>query len=266
MGGAATKRLILALSLLCLTIVSAGEAKPFKTYIQKGNLRVAFWGHIAPRRLPRVGVAPVSVSVSANIATVDGSPPPQLRTVKLEINRHGHLDPQGLPVCGLRQIQPASTAQARRVCGRAIVGQGSFGANVILPEQSPFPSSGKILAFNGRRHGRPAILIHIYGTLPLPTSFTLPLEVKQRSSGTYGLVLSAHLPHVAAEWGFVKGFSLTLGRRFRVGSTVHSYISASCPAPAGLPGWVFSLARTDFGFENGEELGSIIVRNCNARG
>jgi hypothetical protein len=265
MGGAATKRLILAISLLCLTIASAGQAKPYKTYIQKGNLRVAFWGHIAPRKLPRVGVGPVEVSISASIATIDNTPPPQLRTIKLEINRNGRLDPLGLPACRFHQIQPASTVKARRACAPALVGHGSFHANVALPEQSPFPSNGEILAFNGRSHGRPVILAHIYGTEPLPTSFTLPFHIRHHRGGTYGLVLTAHLPQVAAEWGFIKGLSLTLGRRFRYRGELRSYVAAGCPAPAGFPGSVFALARMHFGFDDGETLSSVIVRNCYAR-
>jgi hypothetical protein len=266
MGGATAKRLVLAVSLLGLTVVAAGQAAPFKTYIQKGNLRIAFWGHIAPRKLPRVGVGPVDVSISTSIATIDNSPPPQLRTIKLEINRNGRLDPRGLPACRFHLIQPASTAKARAACSAALVGHGTFQANVALPEQSPFPSNGEILAFNGRSHGKPVILAHIYGTEPLPTSFTLPFHIGHHRAGTYGLVLTAHLPQVAAEWGFIKGFSLTLGRRFRYRGNLHSYVSAGCPAPPGFPGSVFALARMHFGFDDGTTLPSTIVRDCHARG
>lgn len=266
MGGAATKRSILAVSLFCLTVASVGDAKPFKTYIQEGNLRIGFWGHIAPRKLPRKGVGPVDVSIATSIATTDRTTPPQLRAIKLEINRNGHLDPRGLPICRLHEIQPASTAKARAVCSPALVGHGTFHANVALPEQSPFPSNGKILAFNGRSHGKPVILAHIYGTLPLPTSFTLPFQVQRRRAGTYGLVLTAHLPRVAAEWGFIKGLSLSLGRRFRYRGTLRSYVSAGCPAPAGFPGSVFPLARMHFSFDDGKMLRSTIVRDCSARG
>ena len=44
------------------------------------------------------------------------------------------------------------------------VGIGFFSANVLLREQSPFPSRGKILAFNGEVLGHPVIFGHIYGT------------------------------------------------------------------------------------------------------
>lgn len=266
MGRAAAKRLLLGVLLLCLTVAPVSQAGPYKTYIQKGNLRVGFWGHVAPRKLPRLGLAPVSVSISSEIETVDDSTPPQLQTIEVEINRNGHLNPQGLPVCRFRQVQPASTAKALSACRSAVVGEGTFNADVALPEQSPFPSSGRIVAFNGRSHGKPAILAHIYGTLPLPTSFTLPFQIERRQSGTYGLVLTAHLPQVAAEWGSIKGMSLTLGRRFRYRGRSRSYVSAGCPAPAGFPGTSFSLARAHFGFAGGEELRSIIVRACHVRG
>jgi hypothetical protein len=261
--GAATKKAGIAAALLSLVLASAVLAK---VYIQKDNVRLAFGGRVAPRKLPRVGSAPVVVSVSAGITTTDNTEPPQLRRIKLEINRNGHLDQRGLPTCRFHLIQPSTTAQAREACLPALVGHGKFRANVALPEQSPFPSNGRILAFNGRMHGRPVILAHIYGTLPLPTSFTLPFEIRHQRDGTYDITLITHLPEVAAEWGFVRGISLTLGRRFRYRGVRHSYISAGCPAAPGFPGATFALARTAFDFEGGTKLKSVIVRTCHARG
>jgi len=265
LGRAATRKAAVAASLLSLVLAFASAAIA-KVYLQKGTLRIAFTGQIAPRKLPRVGSAPVSVSVSAEIMTTDGRPPPQLRRIKLEINRNGRMDARGLPICPFRRIQPASTAAALDACSSALVGHGTFRANVALPEQSPFPSNGRILAFNGRMHGMPVILAHIYGTLPLPTSFTLPFEIAQRRSGTYGLVLIAHLPHVASEWGSIHEVSLTLGRQFTYRGRRHSYVAAGCPAPPGFPGTTFPLTRMAFDFEDGTTLRSVVVRNCHARG
>jgi len=261
----AARQIALALGVLCLA-VGGGASAQGAEIIQDGSLRVFFRGHLVPRKLPRVGAAPVAVNVSAQIKTTDGTAPPQLRSMKLEINRNGRLDARGLPICSLRRIQPASTAAARRACGSSIVGYGSFRSNVALPEQSPYPSKGAILAFNARRHGRPAILAHIYGTQPLPLSFTLPFEVKRRHRGTFGLALTAALPRVAADWGYIRAISLTLQRRFRYHGTVHSYISAGCPAPSGFPGATFAMARTAFGFEDGKIVHATMNRDCHVRG
>jgi hypothetical protein len=250
---------IAAAALLGAAVPAAGEVT------QQGNLRVSFGGKIEPHRLPRRGKAPVSVALSGEIKTTDNSAPPQLRTISLAINRNGRLDYKGLPLCHIHQIQPASTAEAIEACPGAIVGEGVFEANVALPEQSPFPSNGKVIAFNGVLHGRHVVFAHVYGTEPLPQSEVLPFELK-RTSGTYATRLVAQLPQVAAEWGFVSGISLTLFRNFRYQGKPHSFLSAGCPAPEGFPGAVFSFARASFGFEDGSRLQSTLTRSCRATG
>lgn len=251
--------IVAALATFVLAALAQGEIT------QQGNLRVSFGGKIEPYSLPRQGKAPVSVALSGAIKTTDRSAPPQLRDITLAINHNGRLDYAGLPTCRYHQIQPASTAEALESCPGALVGTGTFLANVALPEQSPFPSDGKILAFNGILHGRHVLYAHIYGTKPLPTSFVLPFALK-RIKGTYRTVLSAHLPQVAAEWGFVSGISLTLFRQFKSRGNQRSYLSAGCPAPAGFPGAVFSFARASFGFEDGSRLESTLTRSCKATG
>ncbi len=233
---------------------------------QKGTLRVAFGGKITPYALPRIGVAPVAVSLGGHITTTDASAHPQLRTITLAINRNGRLDYKGLPVCHYRQIHPASSQEALEACRSSLVGTGNFTANVLLPEQSPFPSNGKVLAFNGKVHGRPVVFAHIYGTTPLPTSFVLPFTLKH-TKGTFATTLTAHLPLIAANWGFVNGVSLKLTRRFRYRGKVHSYLSAGCPAPKGFPGAVFPFARATYGFDTTiGNLATTMVRSCKVRG
>jgi hypothetical protein len=257
-------------ALLALTAAALlAAAVPFAVRAeveQEGNLRVSFGGKIAPHKLPRVGTAPVSVSISGDITTTDNSTPPQLRTITMAINRHGRLDDRGLPACGFHQIQPTSTTEALEACSASLIGKGFFEAHVALPEQSPFPSSGKVVAFNGTLHGRPVIFAHIWGTRPLPTSFTLPFYLRRHQRGTYATLLVAHLPHVAAQWGYVSGLSLTLTRRYRYRGRPHSFISAGCPAPRGFPGTSFDFARAAFGFEGGTKITSTMTRSCAVRG
>jgi hypothetical protein len=228
---------------------------------QEGNLRVSFEGRISPHALPRQDKAPVAVSLTGNIKTTDGLAPPQLRTISLAINRNGKLDYKGLPACHYHQIQPASTNEAIETCPDSLVGEGTFAANVVLPEQSPFPSNGKVVAFNGVLHGRHVVFAHIYGTEPLPQSSVISFELT-RSKGTYGTTLTAQLPRVAAEWGFVSGVGLRLQRTFSYRGHRHSYISAGCPAPSGFPGATFSFAKASFGFEDGRTLTSTLTRSC----
>lgn len=231
---------------------------------QKGGIRVVFNGKLTPRTLPRHGSAPIRVMVAAKISAAAGKPPPQLRRISLKINRNGLFDPAGLPVCPLRAIQPSTTADALAACRGSLIGEGSFAAKVIFSQQAPFPSTGKVYAFNSSLHGRPAILAHVYGTQPIPTSFTLPFELRP-TKGTYGTDLVASLPEVTGDSSYITAFSLSLARTFSFHGKRHSYLSAGCPAPRGLPGAPFPFAKASFTFAH-RTLTSTLTRSCRARG
>lgn len=231
-----------------------GSAKA-STAIQRGGMRVGLTATIAPHRLPRDRRAPVTVSFAVKIGAAEGAKPRQLRRLRIEINREGRLEAAALPICPFRQIQPASTSRALAACRDALVGRGHLSADVVLPQLAPFPSSGDVLAFNGRYRGKPAILAHVYGTDPFPTSYTLPFVIEEKR-GTYGTVLSASLPQATGEWGYLTGLSLKLG-----GS---DYISASCPAPSGFSTTSFPLARAGFVFAGGPSLLTAVSGQCRA--
>jgi DNA-binding beta-propeller fold protein YncE len=243
----------------------AGSEASASDVVQRGPVRVSFDGKITPSALPRHGLAPVGIAVETKIAAVSGGTPPQLRRISISINRNGHFTSQGLPVCRLREIQPSTTGGALAACSGSLVGEGHFSANVQLPEQSPFPSAGKVLVFNGRLHGKPALFAHIYGTQPAPTSNVLPFAIRS-THGTYGTILEASLPQATGNWGYVTGLQMTLRRRFSYRGEARSFLSAGCPAPAGFPGAVFPLARTSFDFSGGMKLVSVLSKSCTATG
>jgi hypothetical protein len=230
--------------------------------IQRAGIRVSFDGQISPKRLPRAGTAPVSVAVATKIGSTDPGDPPQLTRIQIAINANGHIDPTGLPVCEVEDIQPSTTQKALQACPGSKVGEGSFAATVALTKRVAFPASGKLVAFNGIYKGHPAILAHVYGTDPLPTSFTLPFVIGA-GHGTFGTTLTATLP--AAEGNFVTGIELTLHRTFTYRGKARSYASAGCPAPKGFPGAVFPFAKATYAFAGGQRLTSTLTRSCQAR-
>jgi len=256
-------RLKIGLTLLGTALAVLTASAPAEV-VQSGNLRVSFEGGLAPHSLPRNARVPVAVTLSGHVITTDRAAPPQLRTISLAINRNGKLNHLGLPSCRYHQIQPASTREAIQACRDSIVGTGEFRANVVLPEQSPFPSSGRVIAFNGLLHGRRVVFAHIYGTEPLPQSRVLAFEVG-RTKGAYRTTLTAELPRVAADWGYVSSVGLTLDRKFQYRGRSRSYISAGCPAPGGSTVATFRLARASFGFEDGRVLTSTLFRSCKVR-
>jgi hypothetical protein len=249
-----------ALALLALALLAPAawtEIAPGK------DVRVIFKGKLTPRSLPRTGLAPVRVAVGATIVPTVGATPPSLRKIQIEINRHGHFDLQGLPTCRYDALQPSSTANAISSCKSALVGKGHFSSTVLQPEASPFPSEGALYAFNGTYKGKPAILAHVYGTEPIPTSYTIPFTIS-KASGDYGTTLTAPMPNVGNEWGFITGLSLNLGRSFHYRGRRRSYVAAGCPAPKGVAIAPFDFARATFDF-GAEKVSSILSRSCRAR-
>jgi DNA-binding beta-propeller fold protein YncE len=232
---------------------------------QRRGVRVSFNGKLTPHVLPRHGTAPVGIVVDARIGATGGEDPPQLRRITIAINRNGHFTSKGLPACRVDQIQPSTTAGALAACRRSLVGEGRFSANVKLPQQSPFPSAGKVLAFNGKVNGKPAILAHIYGTDPAPTSTVLPFLLRS-GRGTYGTTLEASLPQATGSWGYVTGLRMSLRRRFSYNGHSRSFLSAGCPAPAGFPSAAFPLAKTSFAFVGNLTLDAVLTQTCKARG
>lgn len=243
---------------------SARASRGQTELVQKGPIRVAVSGGLAPTRLPRHGTAPVNVSIGGRISSTDPNTPPQLRTVSFAFNRAGRLETRGLPRCGLADIDPSTTRQALEACRSSLVGEGRFSAAVRLPEQSPFPSAGKVLAFNGTLHGRPVLLAHIYGDKPVPTSVVLPLEI-HRGKGRFATRLDASLASLTGDWGYVTGISLRLGRKYSSHGERRSFLSAGCPAPKGFPGALFALAKASFSFVGGKTLTATLTRDCTVK-
>ncbi len=267
--------LALVLALAVTALVASAGAEVF----ENGSLVVTLEGKATPRALPRDGAAPIAVTMSAGLSTLDGSPPPALRRVSVAINRFGRLETRGLPTCRAERIEVATSAQALRRCRSALVGGGRLTAQVLSPDEAPFPARGRVLAFNGRVGGRPVIFAQIYGetrveqaspgggttTAVVPTSYLLPISVR-RTRGTFGIELTARLPYVAADWGYVTGFDLTLHRTYAFRGKRRAYLSAGCPAPPGFPRATFPFVRADYSFSDGRQLNSTLVRTCRAKG
>jgi len=257
------RRLSLSIALLLAALLLAAMAQG--ELIQRGNLRVAFNGRLFPRALPRTHLAPVTVQLGGSVATTDGSRPPRLQKISVEMNRAGRIFVAGLPVCTAGELQQTTTAAALALCRDALVGHGTFNANVDFPNAPLIPTRGKVLAFNARIHGGPAMLLHIYGSTPVRLTFVLPFGISRRSDGEFGTVFSTQFPKLASNLGYVTDIELTLGRKYGYRGRQRSFLSASCAAPAGFPGATFQLAKATFTFAEGQRLSTGLTRDCRVR-
>ena len=257
------RRLTIPILLLLMALLGAGAAQGELS--QSGNLRISFSGGFSPRSLPRDRPAPVTIDVKGAIGTTDGSHPPAVRRIEIELNRNGRLTTEGLPACTGPRLQATSTETALQRCGPALVGRGHFVADVEFPSLTPFPAGGRMLAFYGRKAGRPALLLHLYITTPVQTTFVLPLTISHRAKGRFGTVLTARLPSLAGGLGSVTEIALRIGRNYTFQGRRHSFISASCAAPAGFGVAFFSLARGSFYFAGGRKIDTTLTRDCRVR-
>lgn len=256
------RRLAIPALLALAVLLGAGVARGELT--QKGDLRISFDGGFAPRSLPRDRPTPVTATIEGSIGTTDGTHPPALRQLEIALNRNARLSTRGLPTCASALLQSTTTEAALLRCRPALVGHGSFRAT-LDSTQAPVPASGKILVFNGRRKGRPALILHLYGTVPVRATFVLPLAISHRPTGQFGTFLSATVPVLAGGLGSITDIKLEIGREYSYRGRRVGFLSASCAAPAGFPGAVFSFARGSFRFADGRRLDTTLTRDCKVR-
>lgn len=257
MGPRALTALVLATALL-----AAGAAQA--ELRQSGNLRLGFDGRFSPHALPRDRDVPVTVTLSGSVRTTDGTRPPLLRKLSIAVNRYGRISTRGLPACSTQRLEATSSEVALARCRQALVGRGRFGAIVDFPELK-FPVEGRMLAFNSKDGGRSAIALHIYGTNPVEATFVLLFKITRPERGPYGTVLTARIPRLAADLGYVTDLSLNFSRRYRYRGEPRSFVSARCAAPAGFPGALFNFAKGSFSFANGQKMTATLLRDCLVR-
>jgi hypothetical protein len=257
------RRLLLPALLTIVGLLGTGLAQA--EFAQDGNVRISFSGDFSPHSLPRDRLAPVTIDVRGAIGTTDGTHPPAVRRIEIAINRHGRLSTQGLPACSGPLLQSTSTETALERCRPALVGRGQFAANVEFPSTEAVLATGRMLAFYGKSNGRKALLLHLYATTPVRATFVLPLLISNQGGKLFGTVLSAKIPTLAGGLGSVTQIDLKIHRNYTYRGQRRSFVSASCPAPDGFPGAVFSLARGAFYFADGKKIDTTLSRDCRVR-
>lgn len=257
-------RRLLIVALLALAVLpSAALAE--RVIRQDGNVRISFDGGFSPRDLPRHRHAPVTLHVEGAISTTDGSHPPPLRRVEIALNRNGLITTTGLPACTSAQLQSTTSETALARCGGARVGSGNFRADVAFSSAAPIAAGGKMLAFNGHYGGKRALLLHLFISTPVRTTFVLPLTISNPDKDQFGTRLTANIPTLANGVGSVSEIDLKVGRTYSYRGRRQSYLSASCAAPEGFPGAIFSFARGNFQFADGRTIKTVISDDCKVR-
>jgi hypothetical protein len=218
------------IALAMLALVLAAGASGERKVECAGNICVSDDGGISPTKLPRHGKAPVTARLLAGVESRDGSHPPALQSVRIDVDKTLAVDAVGLPTCRKAQLEASSSASARRACPKAIVGSGEAEVEVAFPEQAPFRSTGPLILFNAGVHGgTTTVLLHAYVDVPTPTAIVTKATITRIHQGPYGLRIEARVPRIAGGSGSVTRFELKVGRRYTYKGRRKSFVSAGCP-------------------------------------
>lgn len=218
------KRIAIAGALL-LGLVLAGSLASAAT-VRVGTLVLHADGSFEPRLLPKRSYAPIHFQGYGEIKTTDGSMPPPLQHIKLEFDRDGRLATAGLPICQPAELGSASPKQARRRCRGAIVGTGSISATVR--ELGRLSISSALTLFNGpRQDGNPTAVLHAQAPSPVSETYVIVVPIERRS-GAYRYRAEFDVPPIADGLGSLTRIEARVGRRYQLGGSERSYVSARC--------------------------------------
>ncbi len=238
-------------------LVVAGTASGLK--IRVGDLILNADGGFSPMALPKHRDAPITLHGGGRLSTVSGELPPIMETLTIEFDRHGSVQTTGLPVCKPGQLEETTVATARHNCPEAIVGEGFGRAVVKFPEQPPIPISSPITIFNGpKKGGDDTVLAHAYTTVPVPTTFVIPIVIEKIHKGVYGYRTKARIPRIAGGAGHPISGSLKIGRKWTYKGVDHSYVNARCETG-------HLQARAEVTFNDGTFLAGTFLKPCKVR-
>jgi hypothetical protein len=249
----------LLLTLVVLVLLAVSTAAVALT-LRGGDIVVKANGGFAPKALPRHENAPITLHGGGHFSTVSGGLPPILKTITILFDRHGSVITTGLPICTKARLAATDTAQARRNCPGAIVGEGQGTAVVKFPEEAPIRTSSPLTLFNGPpKHGDPTVLAHAYLSVPAPTTFIVEVVIERIHQGIYGYRTEATIPPIAGGAGVPISGHLKIGRKWTYRGHEYSYVNARCEDGR-------LQAHGEFRFDDGTLLSGTFLRPCTVRG
>ncbi len=251
------KKTSIALAVAFAVLALATTAYALK--LTAGQIVIEAEGGFAPKALPKHENAPITIHGGGSISTTSGALPPILKTLTIDFDRHGSVQTTGLEVCTAARLAATNTAQARRACPKAIVGEGAGKAIIAFPESTPFPASSPLTLFNGpKRHGDPTVLAHAYLSVPVPTAYIVPIVIERIHDGVYGYRTKGTIPPIAGGSGVPISGHLTIGRNWTYKGHRYSYINARCETG-------HFLAKGEFEFKDGTFLTGEFLKPCSVR-
>lgn len=212
-----------------LVALLVGAAAAFAITTQIGPLKVSATGEFEPRAFPAHGTVPTSFTSTVRIRSLNAKPPPALKSLTFEFDKHGRINFKGVPTCTMAKLEGATPSQARSRCAGALVGTGVGKARVELPGKEPFTMTSPISIFNAPpQGGEPTLIAHAWETVPSPQALLTEFSIEKINHGRYGYRTEIALPPIAGGDGVATLAEASFGRTFKHGGKEVGYVEAEC--------------------------------------
>jgi hypothetical protein len=212
---------------LAIGLVAAASASGEGALVEVDNIVLRADGGFEPHTLPRHRFAPIDFQGHVDISARRGAPLSPLRQALIDFDRDGRLSVAGLPTCAPEAIAEEGTAEARRTCAGAIVGKGHVAAAISLLGAS-VQTRAPLTVFNGPRLATgPSVVLHARTLIPVPETYAILVPI-ERLHGGFRYRVRIELPPLAGGLGALTHIDAKIGRRYRDGGRLRSYISARC--------------------------------------
>jgi hypothetical protein len=216
------------IALLALVALAGGATAASAVPFRLGNLAIDVEGAVTPEALPAGHDAPISFQVASSLAETAGGPLPITSQFVLDADKQGRFFTHGLPSCTAGRLRGIDTQEALRACGPSLVGRGTTSAELHFAGQGPYIVHAPLLMFYGGSPGRKVILLmHVYATQPVPTTFVVR-GVVSPGSGPYGTHTVVDIPKIAGGNGSLRSFSIRIHRTWTYAGKSRSFLIARC--------------------------------------
>lgn len=209
-------------------------------------------GEPKPRTLPKREMAPIAVSVRGAVVSADGSHPPALREVIVDLDKNAEINAADFPSCGLRRIEGRGAAELHSACGDAIIGRGKALIGVGSSEQGPVEVPLTVVN-GGVAGGTTRLFVHSEIPAPEPVAIVSVAKVEKARKGRYGHTATWRIPSI------LDGAGSLLELNFQL---VRGYVSARCTDGKLQANMIKALFRNEIGPRTSTTLKGTVIRPC----
>ena len=258
------KRHVLALLVGAMLAVSVPFARaeiepyaycPFRVSFDCSFPPLAFQvdGEPLPKTLPKRVMAPIAVAVRGKIVSSDGSQPPALREVVVDLDKNAEINAAAFPACGLRRIEGRGAAEVHSACRDAIVGKGRALIGVGSSERGSLEVP-LTLVNGGVAGGMTRLFVHGEIPAPEPVAIVSVAKVEKARKGRYGHTTTWRIPPILDGAGSLLEFNFQLKG---------GYVSAKCADGKLQANMIKALFRNEGeGPKTSTTLKGTVIRPC----